>query len=50
MQGGIRNNGKSALTDVPDYGGNVKNRGLTLLNGPENDIVAVTNLMACTIK
>ena len=29
-----------------DYGDTVRRRGLSLLNGPGNDIVAITNLMA----
>jgi len=38
--------GTSTVTDVLDYGERVKNKGLVLLQGPGNDIVAVTNLAA----
>ncbi len=39
--------GASAVTDVLDYGEFASKSGLNLLNGPGNDIVAVTNLTAC---
>ena len=39
--------GTSAMTDVLDYGEFASKSGLNLLNGPGNDIVAVTNLAAC---
>ncbi len=39
--------GSSAVTDVLDYGDTVRKSGLNLLNGPGNDMVAVTNLTAC---
>lgn len=39
--------GTSAVTDVLDYGDIAQKSGLNLLNGPGNDIVAVTNLTAC---
>ena len=39
--------GTSAVTDVLDYGEFANKSGLNLLNGPGNDIVAVTNLTAC---
>ena len=35
------------MTDVLDYGDIAQKSGLNLLNGPGNDIVAVTNLTAC---
>ena len=35
--------------DVLDYGEVVKKNGLSLLNGPGNDIVAITNLMAAGV-
>ena len=38
--------GTSSVIDVLDYGETVRRRGLNLLQGPGNDIVAVTNLMA----
>ncbi len=44
--GCVQKGGTSKVVDVIDYGDTVKERGLTLLNGPGNDIVAVTNLMA----
>ncbi len=39
--------GSSPVTDVLDYGDTVTKPGLNLLNGPGNDMVAVTNLTAC---
>jgi altronate hydrolase len=39
--------GRSIVTDVLDYGDTVRKGGLNLLNGPGNDMVAVTNLTAC---
>lgn len=44
--GCVQKGGKAAVTDVLDYGDIIKKKGLSLLNGPGNDIVAVTNLMA----
>lgn len=44
--GCVQKGGTSMVVDVIDYGDRVKKKGLTLLNGPGNDIVAVTNLMA----
>lgn len=44
--GCVQKGGKAAVTDVLDYGDIVTKKGLSLLNGPGNDIVAVTNLMA----
>jgi len=38
--------GNAVVVDVLDYGQTVEKRGLNLLQGPGNDIVAVTNLMA----
>ena len=38
--------GIGQVVDVLDYGETVRKRGLNLLQGPGNDIVAVTNLMA----
>ena len=38
--------GESLVADVLDYGEQIKKPGLNLLQGPGNDIVAVTNLMA----
>ena len=44
--GCVQKGGTSKVVDVIDYGETVREKGLTLLNGPGNDIVAVTNLMA----
>lgn len=44
--GCIQKGGLSPVVDVLDYGECVRKPGLSLLNGPGNDIVAVTNLMA----
>ncbi len=44
--GCVQKGGTSKVVDVIDYGDTVTQNGLTLLNGPGNDIVAVTNLMA----
>ncbi len=44
--GCVQKGGTSKVVDVLDYGDTVKKNGLNLLNGPGNDIVAVTNLMA----
>ena len=44
--GCIQKGGLSAVVDVLEYGDTVKKQGLSLLDGPGNDIVAVTNLMA----
>ncbi len=44
--GCIQKGGTAVITDVLDYGDTVKKQGLNLLNGPGNDMVAVTNLTA----
>ena len=44
--GCVQKGGLSPVVDVLDYGDTVRRRGLSLLNGPGNDIVAITNLMA----
>ncbi len=44
--GCVQKGGLSKVVDVLDYGDILKKNGLSLLNGPGNDIVAVTNLMA----
>ena len=44
--GCVQKGGLSTVTDVLDYGDTVKLGGLSVLNGPGNDIVAVTNLTA----
>lgn len=44
--GCVQKGGKSPVTAVLDYGDTAEKSGLNLLNGPGNDIVAVTNLTA----
>lgn len=44
--GCVQKGGSSVITDVLDYGDTVQKQGLNLLNGPGNDMVAVTNLTA----
>ncbi len=44
--GCVTKGGTAVITDVLDYGDKVKKQGLNLLNGPGNDIVAITNLTA----
>lgn len=44
--GCIQKGGLSKIVDVLDYGDKITKCGLSLLNGPGNDIVAITNLMA----
>ena len=44
--GCVQKGGLSAVCDVIGYGDTVKEKGLTLLDGPGNDIVAITNLAA----
>lgn len=44
--GCVQKGGLSPVVDVLDYGDTVREAGLSLLNGPGNDIVAITNLMA----
>lgn len=48
--GCVQKGGLAAVTDVLDYGDTVKTSGLSLLNGPGNDIVAITNLMAAGVN
>ena len=47
--GCVQKGGLSPVVDVLDYGDVVTKNGLSLLNGPGNDIVAVTNLMAAGV-
>ena len=47
--GCVQKGGLSTVVDVLDYGDTVIKPGLSLLNGPGNDIVAVTNLMAAGV-
>ena len=44
--GCVQKGGSAPITDVLNYGDTAKTVGLNLLNGPGNDIVAVTNLTA----
>ncbi len=44
--GCIQKGGLSEVVDVLDYGDKAQKNGLNLLNGPGNDIVAITNLTA----
>ena len=44
--GCVQKGGRAPVVDVLDYGDRLAKSGLSLLNGPGNDIVAVTNLMA----
>ncbi|MBQ4516780.1 MAG: UxaA family hydrolase, partial [Clostridia bacterium] len=44
--GCVQKGGQAAVVDVLDYGDTMEKCGLNLLNGPGNDIVAVTNLTA----
>ena len=48
--GCIQKGGLSQVVDVLDYGDRLSKCGLSLLNGPGNDIVAVTNLMAAGVN
>lgn len=47
--GCVQKGGLSPVVDVLDYGDTLSKNGLSLLNGPGNDIVAVTNLTACGV-
>lgn len=47
--GCVQKGGASIVRDVLDYGDTLKTNGLSLLNGPGNDIVAITNLTACGV-
>ncbi len=44
--GCVQKGGLSEVVDVLDYGDTLTKNGLSLLNGPGNDIVAITNLTA----
>ena len=48
--GCVQKGGLAAVTDVLDYGDTVSKSGLSLLNGPGNDIVAITNLLAAGVN
>ena len=45
----MQKGGSATVVDVLDYGDIVNKNGLSLLNGPGNDIVAITNLMAAGV-
>jgi len=47
--GCIQKGGSSKVVDVLDYGDILCKNGLSLLNGPGNDIVAITNLTAAGV-
>lgn len=47
--GCVQKGGLSTVVDVLDYGDRLTRPGLSLLNGPGNDIVAITNLMAAGV-
>ena len=47
--GCIQKGGLSKVVDVLDYGDTLSKPGLSLLCGPGNDIVAITNLMAAGV-
>jgi altronate hydrolase len=44
--GCVQKGGNKAVVDVLEYGERVKKNGLSLINGPGNDMVAITNLAA----
>lgn len=47
--GCVQKGGACVVRDVLDYGDTLKMNGLSLLNGPGNDIVAITNLTAAGV-
>lgn len=47
--GCVQKGGLSPVCDVLDYGDILSKNGLSLLNGPGNDLVAVTNLIAAGV-
>ncbi len=47
--GCVQKGGLSPIVDVLTYGDRLEKNGLSLLNGPGNDIVACTNLMAAGV-
>ena len=47
--GCVQKGGLSTVVDVLDYGDRLTKNGLSLLNGPGNDIVAITNLTAAGV-
>lgn len=47
--GCVQKAGSAPVVDVLDYGDTVRRGGLSLLNGPGNDLVAMTNLFAAGV-
>ena len=47
--GCVQKGGNGTVVDVLDYGDRVTKSGLSLLNGPGNDMVAITNLTAAGV-
>ena len=47
--GCVQKAGSAPVGDVLDYGDTVRRSGLSLLNGPGNDLVAMTNLFAAGV-
>ncbi len=47
--GCVQKGGQSPVVDVLTYGDRLSKNGLSLLNGPGNDIVAITNLSAAGV-
>lgn len=47
--GCVQKGGSATVVDVLNYGDRLSKSGLNLLNGPGNDIVAITNLMAAGV-
>ena len=47
--GCVQKGGSAKVVDVLNYGDILTKNGLNMLNGPGNDIVAITNLMACGV-
>ena len=47
--GCVQKGGSSQVVDVLSYGDTIEKNGLSLLNGPGNDIVAITNLTAAGV-
>lgn len=47
--GCVQKGGSAPVVDVLNYGDVLQKNGLNLLNGPGNDIVAITNLMAAGV-
>ena len=47
--GCVQKGGTAPVVDILGYGDTLRKNGLNLLNGPGNDIVAITNLMAAGV-